>query len=351
MKLCIGQFQVFDDEMARFALQLGIRNVHMNTPQLPGDKVWDYGALKALCDEIASYGLRLTMVENVPLIYYDKVIFGMPGRDEQIDNYITTIRNLASLGVEILGHHFSPSFVWRSSYDTPGRGGVKVASFDEELFLLRGNEAMRERMRKKRHLLDYDVFELMRHTTAEDLFRNYAYFMKAVLPVAEECGLRLALHPDDPPLKRCNGYERFLCGLEDYRRAEALTDSPMWGANLCLGTLSELNGTETVLENIRFLGGKNKLFSVHFRDVQGTLPRFQECFLGEGNFNPAQVMRELVRCGFDGVIIEDHVGRMDYDSPYGHRARAHEIGYIKGLLEMLAYDDADRTSPGQDLWR
>ena len=339
MKLCIGQFQIFDDEMAKFALQLGIKNIQMNTPQLPGDKIWEYDALKALCTKIESYGLKLTMVENVPLIFYDKVIFGMPGRDEQIENYITTIRNLASLGVEIFGHHFSPSFVWRSSYDTEGRGGTKVSSFDEDLFRIYGNEAMRERMKKKRHLLDYDVFDVMKHTSADDLFNNYAYFMKAILPVAEECNIKIAIHPDDPPIKHFNGFERFMCGLDDFVRAEALTNSPMWGANLCLGTLSELNGTETVLEHIRYLGEKKKLFSVHFRDVQGTLPRFQECFLGQGNFNPAQIMRELVKYNFDGIITEDHVGRMDYDSPYGHRARAHEIGYIKGLLEMLMYDD------------
>ena len=163
MRMCISQFQVFDDEMAKYAKQFGIKHVQMNTPDLPGEKIWDFDALKALRDKIESYGLKLTMIETVPLIYYDKVIFGAPGRDEQIDNYIQTIRNLSALGVEIFGHHFSPSFVWRSSYDTEGTGGIKVSSFDEELFLKIGNEAMRERMKKKRHLLDYDVFDALRN--------------------------------------------------------------------------------------------------------------------------------------------------------------------------------------------
>lgn len=339
MRMCISQFQEFNDEMAKFALGMGIRNIQMNTPNLPGKKIWDFEALKALKEKIESYGLKLIMIENVPLIYYDNVIFGAEGRDEQIENYIQTIRNLSSLGVEILGHHFSPSFVWRSSYTTVNDNGVQVSSFDEDLFLKIGNEAMRERMKKKRHVLDYDVFEVMKHTTAEDLFRNYEYFMKAIMPVAEECNVKIALHPDDPPEKKLNGYQRFMCGLEDYKRAAAIADSPMWGANLCLGTLSELNGAETVKENIRWLGKERKLFSVHFRDVQGTLPHFQECFLGEGNFNPAEIMRELVNVGFDGLISEDHVGRIEYDSPYGHRARARELGYIKGLVDMLEYDD------------
>lgn len=340
MRMCISQFQVFDDEMAKYAKQLGIKYVQMNTPDLPGEKIWDYAALKDLRDRIESYGLKLSMIENVPLIYYDKVIFGTPGRDEQIENYIQTIRNLGSLGVEILGHHFSPSFVWRSSYDTEGRGGTKVSSFDEDLFLKIGNEAMRERMKKKRHLLDYDVFEALRNITAEDMFKNYEYFMRAVLPVAEECNVKLALHPDDPPIKRLNGMERFMVGRDEYERAMKMTDSPMWGANLCLGTMSELDGAETVKDCIKLLGENKKLFAVHFRDVKGCLPHFQECFLGEGNFNPAEIMHMLVDYGFDGLVSEDHVGRMDYDTPYGHRARAHEIGYIKGLIDMLNYDES-----------
>lgn len=337
MRMCISQFQVFDDEMAKYAKQLGIQHVQMNTPDLPGEKIWEYAALKDLRDRIESYGLKLTMIENVPLIYYDKVIFGAEGRDEQIENYIQTIRNLGSLGVEILGHHFSPSFVWRSSYDTEGRGGIKVSSFDEELFLKIGNEAMRERMKKKRHLLDYDVFEALKYITAEDMFKNYEYFMKAVLPVAEECNVKLALHPDDPPIKRLGGIERFMTSKEDYERAMQITNSPMWGANLCLGTISELDGANTVRECIKLLGENKKLFAVHFRDVKGCLPNFEECFLGEGNFDPAEMMRLLVEYGFDGLISEDHVGRMDYDTPYGHRARAHEIGYIKGLIDAVNY--------------
>ena len=337
IRLCIGQFQVFDDEMAKYALGLGIKDVQMNTPQLPGEKIWEFDALKDLCDRVKSYGLKLSMIENVPLIYYDKVIFGAKGRDEQIDNYIQTIKNLGRLGVEILGHHFSPSFVWRSSYDTIGRGGVKVSSFNEELFLKIGNEAMRERMKKKRHLLDYDVFEALTHITAEDMFKNYEYFMKAVLPVAEEYNVKLALHPDDPPIKRLNGIERFMTSVKDYERAMNITNSKMWGANLCLGTISELEGAKTVRECIELLGKNKKLFAVHFRDVQGCLPDFKECFLGEGNFNPAEMMRLLLKYDFDGLMMEDHVGRMDYDSTYGHRARAHEIGYMKGLINAICY--------------
>ena len=334
IRLTVSQFQVFDDEMGRFAAQLGIRNIQMNTPRLPGKGIWDLDALRELKARIESYGLKLVMIENVPLTFYDKVILGLPGRDEQLDNYCQTIRNLASLGVEVFGHHFSPTFVWRTDTAAPGRGGAGVTAFELDRMRLDSN-ALEELMRRKGHLLDYDVFETASGLSEEDLFRNYAYFLDAVLPVAEACGLKLALHPDDPPIKHFGGIERMITSLEDYQRAMELANSPMWGVNLCLGCCSEGGGAQAVRRSIEYLGERKKLFCIHFRDVQGNLDGFQECFLGEGNYNPAEMMALLIRLGYDGFIMEDHVSKLSYDSPYGHRARAHELGYIKGLIDMF----------------
>lgn len=341
IRMCVSQFQVFDDEIGSYAAQLGYKNIQLNSPALPGDKVWSYDDLKELRDSIEARGLKLVMIENVPLIFYDKVILGLPGRDEQLDNYITTIKNLSSLGVEIFGHHFSPTFVWRTQ-DMLGRGGAHVTAFDADDFTTEGNESMKELMRRKRHLLDYDVFEVAKGITHEDLFKNYEYFMSAVMPVAEQCGLKLCLHPDDPPVFSGNGIERMISSLDMYERAMNIANSEYWGANLCLGCCSERGGAEEVKKAIRFFAERKKLFAVHFRDVKGVLPHFEECFLSEGNFNPPEIMKLLVEVGFDGLIMEDHVSKLDYDSVYGHRARAHELGYMKGLIEMLDYYEGNR---------
>ena len=341
MRMCVSQFQTFDDEMASFASQLGYTNIQMNSPALPGEKMWSLEDLKALKARMDSYGLTFVMVENVPLIYYDKVILGLPGRDEQLDCYLQTIRNLHEIGIEIFGHHFSPTFVWRTR-DLDGRGGSHVTAFDADEFELMGNEGMKEVMKRKKHMLDYDVFEVMESMTAEDLFKNYEYFMKAVMPEAEKYGMKIALHPDDPPLRQGHHVERMICSLNDYKRAMEIADSPNWGVNLCLGCCSELGGADAVKEAIRFFGEKKKLFSVHFRDVVGQLPHFQECFLGEGNFRPAEIIRLLAEYEFDGLIMEDHVAKLSYDTVYGHRARAHELGYIKGLLDMLDYTEEQK---------
>ena len=336
MRVVLGQFQTFDEEMAKFALQLGISEIQMNTPALPGEKIWTFEALKDLKERIESYGLKWTAIENVPLIFYDKVILGLPGRDEQIENYCQTIRNMGKLGIPMLGHNFSPTFVWRTTTQAPGRGGARATAFDERQ-LRPGDNAFREMMARKRHLLDYDVFEAVDGMTADDLFDNYRYFMDAVLPTAEKAGVMLALHPDDPPLRRFGGIQRMVTSLEDYKRAMEIGNSPAWGVNLCLGCCSEKGGRDCALEMIRYLGVRKKILSVHFRDVQGTLPCFQECFLGEGNYDPAEILYELGKVGYEGIIMEDHVLKMDYDSDYGHRARSHEIGYIQGMIQMMDF--------------
>ena len=339
IRMTVSQFQVFDDEMASYAKQLGIVNIQRNTPALPGEKKWAFEDLKSLKDRIERHGLKLVMIENVPLIFYDKVILGLPGRDEQLENYCETIENLGKLGIEIFGHHFSPTFVWRTDSDAPGRGGCTVTAFDKTCFAdsSRTGNGMEEVMRRKRHLLNYDVFEVARGMTEDDLFDNYKYFMKAVIPVAERCGVKLALHMDDPPVKHFGEIDRMVTCLDDYKRAMAIANSPAWGANLCLGCCSEAGGNAVVQEMLDFFLANNNLFSLHLRDVQGVLPKFQECWLGEGNFNPAEIIDKLDKAGYTGLVMEDHVAKMVNDTVYGHRARAHELGYIRGMIDMLDY--------------
>jgi mannonate dehydratase len=180
---------------------------------------------------------------------------------------------------------------------------------------------------------------------AEQMWANHQYFLDAVLPVAEEAGVRLALHPDDPPVDEpLGGAARIMISPAAIAKAlQQSGGSPAWGLNLCLGTVSEMGGQAAVDEVIDLLGGE-RIFYVHFRDVQGTVPAFAECFLGEGNFDPAAVIRHLHRVGFDSFIIDDHVPAMigDVDTwgetssdAYCCRGRAYSIGYLQGILKAL----------------
>lgn len=325
MRIAIGQFSELTHETLTFAQQLDVQTIQMNTPQLPGEAKWEYEdllGLKKKCDE---YGLVLESIENLPIRFYDKIMLGLPGRDEQIENYQYIIKNMGRAGIPILGHHFMPNFVWRT---TPaiGRGGVTVTAYDDD-------EAQ-----NGVNSVQYDANRAVKIEAEEIMWENYDYFLKAVLPVAEEAGVRLALHPDDPPMKMIDGVARLFYKVDNFKKAMRLANSDAWGLNLCLGCCSEMeDGASNVMEMIRYFGPKGKIFYIHFRDIQGTVPKFQECFLGEGNYDPAEVLMELVNNGFNGFILDDHVPAMVNDSPWGHRARAHAIGYIQGLIKMSEF--------------
>lgn len=326
MRIAVGQFQDLDDETLTYAKQLGVASVQLNTPTLAGDHRWEYQDLYTLRMKCEEHGLTLEALENVPLRFYDKIMLGLPGRDEQIEHYQKTIQNMGRAGIPILGYHFMPNFVWRTSFTTPGRGGAKVSSFDMKLVHSKANK------------VTYRMSEHKATCDATQMWENYEYFIKAVIPVAEEAGVRLALHPDDPPVEELDGVARLFYKPENFKRAMEIADSPAWGLDLCCGCCSEMpGGSDTLLEMIRFFGPKKKILYVHFRDVQGTVPKFQECFLGEGNYNPMQIISALQQSGFDGFLLDDHVPEIINDSPWGHRSRAHAIGYMQGLLNALEY--------------
>ncbi len=340
MRVAVGQFSELTDGMLRFAAQLGVSGVQLNTPRLPGEARWEVEDLRALVRRCEPYGLVLEAIENVPISFYDRAMLGLPDQEEQIANYQATIRAVGAAGIPILGYHFMPNGVWRTSTTTPGRGGARVTAFDMALVDEAhaagqlAQTAERDRWIARLHVLD-DGEEV----DAERMWANYRAFMHAVLPVAKEVGVKLALHPDDPPVPTLGGVARLFGTVDGFKRAEAIAEETgagkAWGLDLCLGCCAEMTGgAVNVMEMIEHFGPRGRILYVHFRDVQGTVPRFQECFLGEGNWDPASVLLALRRNRFSGFLLDDHVPHMDDDTPWGHRSRAHAIGYLQGLLNM-----------------
>ena len=344
MRVSLGHVDEYDDTVATFALQLGLTGVQLHTPTaLPGRPgYWTVEELQALKDRCAARGLRIDGLENVPAAHFWKVQRGAPGRDEQLESYCRTIRNMAQVGLDLLGHHFMPTYVWRTDMHARGRGDAAVTAFDLD-DAARGNALASYKLTP-----DAPLEEPL---TAEAMWSAYQYFLDAVLPVAEEVGVRLSLHPDDPPVDvPLGGAARIFATPEGLGEALRRSGgSPAWGVTLCVGTISERGGEEAVNAAIDLLGPAGRICYVHFRDVQGVVPRFQECFLGEGNLDPARVLRRLRDVGFDGFVIDDHVPAMVGDvatwgdtSPaaYCSRARAHAIGYLLGVLNALDSEPA-----------
>lgn len=324
MRVALGQFNELTNERLTFAQQLGVRGVQMNTPRLSEKNgYWELDELIAIREKCESYGLRLEALENVPRHFYLRAMLGLSGRDEDIEKYQTTIRNMGQAGIPVLGYNWMPNGVWRTPH-AEGRGGARVTAFDmaqvEAAPLVAG-------------IKEVDLLE-GRTIDHETMWENYRYFITAVLPVAEEAGVKLALHPDDPPVRELGGIARLFYDTEGFKRAlEEIGPSPNHGLDLCLGCFSEM-GLD-VLDVIRYFGTRDKIIYIHLRDVQGCVPAFQECFLGEGNFDPVAVVRTLHEVGFTGFILDDHVPHMIDDSDWNHRGHAHGTGYIMGLVDTV----------------
>ena len=332
MRIGLGQFREMSDEMLSFIKQLGVDDFLMNTPILPGDHQWETEDLASLKERADQAELRLMSLENVPTSFYDKVMLGLPGRDEQIEHMQATIRNIGRAGIPILGYHWMPSSVWRTGEPATLRGGARGTRFD----LAAHADAP----------LSHD-----REYSAEEMWENYEYYLSRILPVAEEAGVTLALHPDDPPVKSLAGVARIFSSFSGFARAMERFDSRHHGLDFCMGCWSEMGdaaraprgegesdadtASSGVIEAIRYFGKRKKIVYVHFRDVEGCVPEFNECFVDQGNQNKLEVMRAFKEVGFSGFFITDHVPRMAGDTQWGHRGRAYAVGYIRALIDVV----------------
>ncbi|MGI8880006.1 MAG: mannonate dehydratase [Jatrophihabitans sp.] len=341
IRIAMGHIDEYDQTVAGFARQLGLTSVQLHCPANLGTESghWTAPDLIALRDRCERDGLALEGLENVPADQFADIPRGGPRRDEQIAHYVQTIRNMATAGIGLLGYHFMCTYVWRTSMGATGRGGARISSFHLD-DLGKGNAL--------------DQYKLAPATggpavDADALWAHHQYFLDAILPVAEEVGVSLALHPDDPPIAAGLGSAaRIFVSPAALARADAQSrNSAHWGLNLCLGTVSEMGGQAAVTETIERLGPARRIKYVHFRDVRGVSPSFDECFLGEGNLDVPAVIDHLHRVGFEGFLIDDHVPAVigDLDtwadtSPaaYLSRGRAHAIGYLQGVLRACGAD-------------
>jgi len=315
MRVAIGLPGQATDEHLVFAKQLGCDGVVLATPALPGDRRWEHDDLARLRERVDSFGLRIEAIQNTPSAFIDPIRLGLPDRDRAIEDYQQTVHNLGRADILVLTHNWRPNQLYRTG-TRPGRGGAEVTVFDLD------------------HARDLPLSH-GRAYGADELWENYERFLKAVVPVAEEAGVRLALHPDDPPGPAIGGVARIFSSFEGFDRASRLVDSPAWGLLFCTGCWSEMGGTDYVLRGIRHFGRRGQIVYVHFRDVQGVGDRFSECFIGEGQLDITAVLRALKEVKFDGPLIDDHTPHMVGDTGWSPRGRAYQTGYIQGMLRAL----------------
>jgi mannonate dehydratase len=299
------------DEDLRFLQQIGLRWARLEFGE--GDVSID--TLRAAQQRFAGFGIRIYSGVH-PSYRSLKVQLGQPGRDKDIEQYCQFVRNLGKLQVPIASYDFHPANTYTTNMVQ--HRGYTAREFDLDDF--------RNKVEKQQFDREY---------SADDIWSNYTYFMKAVLPVAEEAGVKLALHPDDPPLAKMNGVAKIFTHYDGYHRAEQIAgNSRNWGLTFCVGTWAEGGDRmgRNVFEMIRDFGRRGKIFEVHFRNVTGPLPHFVETFPDDGYVDMYQVMKALREARFSGAVEPDHVPRLAGDSGILRAGTAYCIACMRAML-------------------
>lgn len=320
---CLQLAELFlpDEEYKiRLASQIGIRHAIVQVrPSLTG--IPRRGYLTRLREIQAAFkvaGMAFTGIESHP-VSAERIKLGMPGRDEEIENYIAALKALGEIGVPLVCYNWMAGLGWyRTRTDVPTRGGALTTEFDGEAAALQG-------------LTEWGEVPEAR------IWSNLEYFLKAVMPVAEQAGVRMALHPDDPPVSPLRGIGRILTSAASFRRVLCMAPSPMNGIAFCQANF-QLMG-----EDIAALAAEwslqRKIFFIHLRDVDGTAHHFRETFHDNGPTDLTRMLRLYSECGFAGPVRPDHAPTLEGESNarpgYSMGGKLFAVGYIKGALDAL----------------
>jgi mannonate dehydratase len=308
--------------------QLGCTDVIGHGPRTPaGSEVWERGDLAQMKRHVENYGLRLEVFEDGPRIH--KMIYNLPGREEQLENFCKSLENLGAAGIKVIKpQHMPPvpNSIWRTESDKPTRGGATSTAFDYDL------------------VKGYPPTVKFGTYKEEQLWENLAYFLKGAVPAAEEAGVVITFHPDDPPISPIQGFPRILRSVEAFDRMLEIVHSDNVGLNFCQGCFSEM-GVD-VPAAIRHFGKKKKIFFAHFRNVVGSVHKpggFQEIFHDDlsGHADMFEAMKAYYEVGFEGPMRPDHAPKLIGEEAFGGHAGYYllgkilGLGYMKGLAESI----------------
>lgn len=326
MHLCLAYFWGIEPRKVALARQMrvlgAVGGINASLAGLPHDRNYELQAVKATKEAWAKEGLDLKVIEGPPSLY-TKTKLGLAGRDEEIEHFVTFMRSIAAVGIDTVCYNWMPVISWaRTQMDRASRGGALVSAFDINA------------IQDQEPITEYGPL------THEMMWNNLAYFLKAVIPEAEKLGVKLALHPDDPPIDGIRGIPRIMTSVKAFKKLVDLVPSSSNGLTFCQGSFASMGGNgqgEDIPAAIRYFGKRELIHFVHFRDVRGYKEHFEETFHDDGKTDMYESMKAYYEVGFRGPLRPDHVPTMYGDSNehpgYSTIGTLFAIGYIRGLME------------------
>jgi len=292
--------------------------VHYDMTDLPDD----LETLRDIGNHYARFGLPLRIVEAGPAI--DRIVLGKEGAIDQIERYKRIVGYLGRIGVEVVAYNFMPqvsedAMVVRTTFDAETRGGARTSGF------------------RRSDLTEATLRHDEKPISREAMWDNLERFLEAVIPAAEAAAVRLAMHPDDPPLSPLCRLERIMGSTESFDRLLALSSSPANALTFCIGCFAEM-GADIPALLTRY---RDRIPYVHVRDIRGTVDDFVETFPDDGQTDLVAVFETLHAIGFDGYLRSDHapqlaMDRSDAPEGYGMQGHIFAIGYLRGLAHATA---------------
>lgn len=317
-RICLGVFGDSDEATLRGLKQIGVDYVLMGGPRVP----WEEADLRARMDKFKAAGISII---NMMIGGFNDVIWGKQGRDAQIEDVIKSIRVAGKVGLPVIEYNFYANRLMEGYKEELGRGGAGYTAYDYEL---------------SKSLPARDGVGT--HTRAEQLKRA-EHFLKAIVPEAEKAKVRLALHPNDPPVPLSRGSEQIMASFEQWKQYLNLVKSPYNGMTFDCGVTREMG--EDPVAVCRYLGERDCINHVHFRNVQVRKPYvdYTEVFLDNGQVNMFAVMKELVRQKYPRGLYPEHPRAIDIDRKIGIRnqypggggfaGEIYNVGYAKAMLQ------------------
>lgn len=294
-----------------YAVQCGVNHGVIRAPETAQFDLCDRRRWQQICDDFRNHGIQPLVLEPLPNELHDHIKAGDEKRDESIERFLKMLPLIREQGIDTVCFNFMAHVGWtRTGRDYPERGGALVTGFE------------------------LDKFPLPQAAIShEELWNNYDYFIRAAVPEAEKWGVKLALHPDDPPLPYLGDVGRIMISYDNIHRAIHTVESPMLGVTYCQATYHMMG--EDVVETAKKFG--DKIFFVHFRNCKGTVTNFRETFHDNGELDMARMIRTYKELGLNVPIRVDHVpvmaGEQGGVAGYTALGRLYAIGYLKGLLE------------------